>query len=239
MGQMIDAVNPANIPPDFDGRPALRITVLADPAGQCFDSERGNAGVDEVAKACSTAVHAGRWVVAYTNGDNHPALTTALAGYALGWRDAASFPAPGVYLWATDPTGTPHTRVTWADVEPVAVQWGWFATHDLSATYPTFGAEVAGYIDGPASKWPAEAWSRFVPFQPQSHVPVPAPPAPSVITEVELILITKQSAGAVATFDGSHKVHVTPAEVDALKAKLGEPVQVSDGFYDSIPDAAA
>ena len=181
MGQMLDSANPANIPADLDGMPALRITVLANPAGQCFDYETGNAGASSVAAGCRSRADAGKWSVVYTDWDHIQAVTDALHLAGLGWSEASAWPAVGVYLWAADPSGN-IARGTWRPpVTPLAVQGGQQNGCDVSVTADRFPARVAGYIDGPVSQWPGSAWDRFtaIPDTPTGTQPSqPSPPAP-------------------------------------------------------------
>lgn len=188
MGNMADAVNPANIPAEFHGGPALRITCLADPAGECFDSETGNAPVDQVATGMAVRHGQAKFSVGYTNEDNFKALSEAMTTKGLSWLGAEHWPAPGVYLWAAAP-GTPAgERPAWCPVEPVAVQDRPQGDYDLSTTTANFPATAAGYIDGKISVWPAAAWADYTEL---GATPAPAPepaPAPAPPQEATVLL---------------------------------------------------
>lgn len=198
MGDMYDAVDPANIPAECDGHPALRITVLANPAGEAFDFETGNAGADAVALACRNRVNNGQWCVGYVNESNHGQLGAALVARALPWSPASEWPKAGVYMWAAAPGTTPGEVPAWCGTEPIAVQDRAEGSVDISTTFGAFDAQAAGYIDGPLSRWPAEAWARFTTLPdvlvapepggaptgpvPDIHAPPPppmTPPAPA------------------------------------------------------------
>lgn len=161
MGEMIDAVNPANIGPEWDHGLALRISVLADPAGQAFDFEAGDAGAGPVSWAMGVRFGERWWSVGYVNGWNIGELTAAMANRGLSWTDADRFPAPGVYLWAADPSGNIAAGRWRLPVIPVAVQDRYLGSYDLSTTHPAFPFTVAGYIDGARSAWPVLAWARY------------------------------------------------------------------------------
>ena len=162
MGTMVDSVNPANIPADLHGRPVLRTTVLADPAGECFDLETGNAPADQVAAAVAVKVHQGGWAVIYADKDYTAQAVQALAAKELRFANAEAFPAAGVYLGAADWEGGPHLKPDWAPVNPVFCQYSSDTDTDTSETAPNFPACVLGYIDGEKSAWPAEAWADYI-----------------------------------------------------------------------------
>lgn len=180
MGTMWDSVHPENLPAEAAAGPALRITVLADPEGECFDLERGNAPANRVADALAVRTDKGLWSVLYTNGNGMAESESAMAAKGLRLTDAARWPAPGVYLWAADPTGEPHLRPAWATVAPLACQHTWDQSFDVSETADNFPCTAAGYVDGPESQWPADAWAKFRPVGDTPPAPTPpAPPAPT------------------------------------------------------------
>lgn len=123
---------PADAWATFAGRPVLRVSVLADPEAEAFDSEPGNAGVAEVATAVAVRVSRSKPSVVYTDETNLASLTAALAAKGTRWLPASSWPEPGPYLWAAAPGTTPGDVPTWCPVEPVAVQDRWESTYDLS-----------------------------------------------------------------------------------------------------------
>jgi len=174
MGQMFDSTNPDAIPATLDHAPAIRGSVLANAEAQWFDLEAGNASADEVAEAVAVKVHQGGWALIYADEQYTGQAVEALKGKELTFSQAEAFPAPGVYLWAADWTHEPHLSPTWAPCNPLACQWTNGNPYDTSETAPNFGAQVAGYLDGSASGWPAAAWERF------DMIPDPAPaPSPS------------------------------------------------------------
>lgn len=205
MGVMFDAVNPANIPAAADGGPALRITVGADLAGEAFDVEEGNTPAMHVAPAMAARLAKGWWSVGYVNESTFHELTAAMGPAGLSWADAEHFPQPGVYLWAADPDGNIAAGRWAVPVKPVAVQSRYLGDHDESDTADTFGATAAGYIDGAASEWPADAWARFRvlpgggtsgPLPPPDPTPPPAPaPTPEVVN-VQLPILAQGAQGA-------------------------------------------
>lgn len=205
MGTMRDAVNPDNIGPEFDGGLAVAITVLADPAGQVFDVEGGNAPADQVAAAIAARVGQGMWVIGYVNETTFHELTAAMGPKGLSWTEPEHFPAPGVYLWAADPDSLIAKGQWQTPANPLAIQHIYAGTYDDSWTHAAFPATVAGYMDGAKSQWPAEAWARFrrLPDKegdpvPPAPSPVPAPtPAPiSEVVNVQLPILQQGAQGA-------------------------------------------
>lgn len=162
---MVDAVNPASIPAEYNGCPAVRISVLAAPGADAYDLEDGNAPPAEVAPVMASAVTAGRPVVAYVNETTLGELAAALALHHLAYRPATDWPAAGVYLWVAYPSNSFGRIPSWAPVAPVAVQDRYLHSCDLSTTYGPFPGRVAGYVDGKFSAWPAAAWDRFIGLQ--------------------------------------------------------------------------
>lgn len=167
---MIDAVNPDNIGAGWDGLPALRTTVAADPEGECFDYEGGNADAGSVARAMRLRVNDGKWCLGYVNETMFPTLDNAMRTNGLGWYPADLWPEPGVYLFCADPSANVAAGRWKVPVRPIAVQDRYFGTYDLSTVEDIFPAKVLGYIDGPVSKWPDAAWQRFT--------RITAPPSP-------------------------------------------------------------
>lgn len=161
MTDQIDAVEPSNISASWDGLPAARITVFANPRGQWFDLEGNNAGAGLVATAIRQRFDAGYWSGIYVNETTEADATTALTREGLHWTDALFWPAPGVYEWCADPSGNIATGRWKPPVSPVAVQDRYPGPYDLSRVNGPYTGRVAGYIDGPQSKWPAAAWNRF------------------------------------------------------------------------------
>lgn len=181
MGVMYDAVDPANIPASCDGGPALRITVLANPDGAAFDVEPGNAPAAKVVAAAKERITKGRWAIAYVNEETFHEVEAAMGPAGLHWSDASEWTAPGLYLWCADPSGNIAAGRWVLPVTPLAVQDTYAGGFDTSRTADIFPAVAAGYIDGPKSQWPAEAWARFTELAaggPVTPAPAPAPPTP-------------------------------------------------------------
>lgn len=211
MGTMVDSVKPGNIPAEYHGKPAVRATVLADPEGEVFDLEKGNASAAEVADAVAVKVHKGGWAVIYADEPYTAQAVQALAAKELRFASAEAFPAAGVYLGAADWTSQAHLRPTWAPVNPVFCQWTNGNDFDTSETAPNFPAEVLGYIDGPESEWPVGAWSDYTtmaealaasehPTPGVTPAPVPAPvPDPATnqtgACEVQLPILQQGNQG--------------------------------------------
>lgn len=160
MGDMWDAVTWTNIqgkagakagyidgsismwPPEawqaFQGDPTLHITVLASEDGEAFDVEAGNASADAAAGAMANRKADGKWSVLYTNQDGIDGCIQSLARKGLQLQGAESFPGPGVYLWAADPSGNIAAGRWHLPVTPVAVQDAFADAFDHSATHPAF-----------------------------------------------------------------------------------------------------
>ena len=185
MGEMIDTTDPAAVPAELDGKPLILLSVLANPEGDGFDVETGNAAPAEVAAACSVKVHAGHWTVVYADEPYTAQMVNELAAKELRFAQAEQFPAAGVYLGAADWTHEAHLQPAWTDVHPVFCQWTNGNPYDTSQTAANFGAEVMGYLDGPESTWPADQVARFARMSTvalPTPLPVP-PPAPSPAPE--------------------------------------------------------
>lgn len=155
MATMADAVNPANLPAGVaavagyvDGPksqwpetawakltvPALRVSVFAAADALGFDvSDVGNASPTAVAVTVAQRTRQGLPSVCYINRDGLTPMSDALRMKGLSWLPPGAWPHPGPYLWAADPTGAPHLSVSWAPVQPVAVQDRWLGTYDLSS----------------------------------------------------------------------------------------------------------
>lgn len=196
MGRMFDAVNPANIPSSLDGTMALNITVLANPLGQAFDVEPGNVAAGPVAAAMLTRLRAGKWSVGYVNQDTIGPLTAAMSAVGIEWAQAWSWPKPGVYLWAADPSGNIMAGRWKLPVAALAIQDTYQGGYDVSTTAPNFPAQVAGYLDGPVSAWPPNIWARYT-----AIVEPPPPPAPVPIPrrDREMFLANDGSTQYVVT----------------------------------------
>lgn len=117
----------------------LTITVFADAAAQAFDiTDAGNANAYVAAGAMANRLADRQWSLAYSNRDGLPGVIQGLRAKGLHLTDAQYWPAPGVYLWAADPTTLSHTQVAWAPVQPLMVQYAWMGTYDVSATVGGF-----------------------------------------------------------------------------------------------------
>lgn len=186
MGEMIDAVNPANIGAGWDGRESVRITVLANQAGQMFDIEGGDAPASEVAKAVRARYDQEFWSGAYVNEANSEQAIVDIGGAGVPLRTAHDWPQAGFYLWCADPSGN-IARGNWRlPVQPIAIQDRYPGPYDLSTTYGGFTAQVAGYIDGAQSAWPPGAWARFKPTPDRAPPPPPnqGPDTVAVVCEI-------------------------------------------------------
>lgn len=234
LAQCVDSTNPDNIAQGLDGLPALRITVLADVGGQVFDSEALNAGVAAVARACRLRVSAYTWAVIYVNQDRCQAQTDALRAEGVYWADLAQWPQPGIYLWAAAPRTPPGTVPDWCPVHPVMVQDRWLGTVDISTVFGSFPARAAGYIDGPNSQWPTEAWARFT-LIPDSGIPDPGPVGPTDTSEVDVILYRKTSDGETMASDGHVMFPVlTPEDMRAAEAAGAKVWEMSDEQFAAV-----
>lgn len=201
---MIDAVNADNIGPDYNGMVAMRITVLANPLGQAFDVEDGNAPAAEAAGAAFLRQEQGLWSVIYCNESNVDETTGQLSLNHVMWTDPSEWPKPGAYLWAADPSGNIAAGRWKPPITPIAVQTTDLGNYDLSSVADNFPARVAGYIDGPVSAWTAKQWGRFnvmvdhpqpAPPKPVPTPPPPAPPAPEGVCTVQLPILQPGATG--------------------------------------------
>lgn len=244
MGTMVDATNPDNIPPQLNGKPAVQITVAANSAAVVFDVEEGNAPADEVAAAVKTRYGWGRPSVAYVNESTCPGLVEAVAAVTVPLRPVGDWPQAGVYLWTAAPGVEPGQVPTWAPVAPVAVQDVYTGAVDQSTTFGDFGADVAGYLDGPVSAWPGTAWERFTiydPAAPPSPAPIPAPqphpqPDESDIGDAFMFVAHTPTSQYWILLNGA--VVPIPTEADG-SALTGAPlnldyVSVSDDFINAL-----
>lgn len=162
MADQIDSTDPTHIDTSWDGLPVARITVFADPDGQCFDvSDTGNAPASKVAQVVAGRYQQQKWSVCYINESGEEPMTTALELVGLGWTDARYWPRRGVYMWAADPSGNIAAGRWVPPVAPILVQDRYRGTYDLSRVNGPWPGRVAGYIDGQQSVWPPAAWSRF------------------------------------------------------------------------------
>lgn len=123
--------------------PFVRISVLAAPGADAYDGETGNAGPEAVAAAIDQDISAKRSPWLYINESVANDYLAALKAKNRRPTDRASWPAPGFYLWPADPSRNIAAGRWQLPVEPVAVQDGYFGTHDHSALYVTLGAPVA------------------------------------------------------------------------------------------------
>lgn len=188
------SVWPAEAWAAFAGDPLLHITVLGNPAGEAFDVEAGNASPDVQAAGMANRVADRKWAALYSNQAGLPACVTALKAKGLVLRDAQFWPQPGVYLWAANPTGTLHSAVPWAPIQPVAVQSIWAGGFDVSWTYGTFPA-----VGAPA--------------------PVPPPQNPEVTVNVPQVSISSPGPAVVSPWVASVQAllstrHGHPVAVD-------------------------
>ena len=180
MGDMVDAVDPANIAHVYDHGLALHVSVLADQAGQCFDGEIGDTGPGPVAAAVKARYDRGLWSVLYINESLENADRSAVVTFGVPVYGADHWGRVGCFVWCADPSGNIRSGGWKPRVPPVAIQDRYLGTVDLSTTFGNFPFTVAGYIDGPASKWPDDAWARFAalaPAQPPQPPPVQTSPA--------------------------------------------------------------
>jgi peptidoglycan hydrolase-like protein with peptidoglycan-binding domain len=222
MGTMLDAVDPANIPANLDGKPALRISVLANPTAEAYDIEPGNAVASDVAAAIVGPIKAGQWKILYVDGSLIGEVTAALKARGIAWTAAVHWPMAGAYLWATDPGIAPGETPEWCPTPPIAVQDRFNGGTDTSWTADNFPAEVAGYIDGPRSEWPAAAWGRFSSITAPA-APTPAPePKPATGGDVQVTLPTLSNGS-------------TGESVKAVQILLGG--LTVDGIYGPLTDS--
>ena len=62
-------------------------------------------------------------------------------------------------------------------------------------------------------------------------------PEPTPFKEIEIMILIRSDAGAVAVYNGATKQWVPDTEtLSALVNKLGQPVQVSNDWYSAVPD---
>lgn len=169
----IDAVNPTNIPAAYDGEPVAKITVFSNPGGQWFDMESGNADPVADARAIRERLDSGKWAGVYFPESWQARATGALASQGITLAGSERWPAPLCYLWCADPSGNIAAGRWTPPVQPVLVQDRYPGSYDLSTVHGQYPGRVAGYIDGPQSQWPSDAWNRFVRL-PDS----PTPPQP-------------------------------------------------------------
>lgn len=127
----------------FGADVTAKITVLANTEALIFDSEHGNAPPAECARAIKERLAAGLPAVLYSNRDMLHENVVALQAVGVRLTPGVQWPAAACYLWAADPTGTPHLDVPWAPVQPVAVQDQWTQECDHSSTLGTFPALTA------------------------------------------------------------------------------------------------
>ena len=119
----------------FQSDPLLHITVLANPEGEAFDGETGNAGPEQVAAAILERIQSHKWAILYTNQEQQQTYLQALRGKGVNPSGRESWPAPGVYLWCADPSGNIAAGHWQPPVAPVAVQDQWNQGWDHSTLY--------------------------------------------------------------------------------------------------------
>lgn len=227
----IDAVNPANIGAGYNGQPVARGTVLADPAGQWFDvSDTGNASPAAVAKAVAVRHAKGFWSLLYVNQSGERPMTDALVGEGLGWAPASAWPSASVFMWAADPSGNIAAGRWRPVVVPLLVQYHYAGGFDLSRVAGTYPGRVAGYIDGPQSRWPDNAWGRFAPI-PDRPVEAGAQPSESTRGKADRMVIIKQANGAAWWVTGDHAIGIEdgPDQESLVASGVGVAI-VSDEF---------
>src|SRR5215469_2369238 len=209
-------MDPSNIGPEWDGGLAMTITVLANPTGQAFDVESGNATGVRVAPAIRDRFTVGMWSVAYVNESLCDALSLDLADMGLSWTDPGRWPNPGVYLWAADPSGNIAGGRWQPPVAPLLIQDRYLGSIDLSRCASGFTGTVAGYMDGAISTWPAAQWARFrrLPDRAPAPTPQPKPPAPPAPTpEVAPLYFVQTNTAWYQVFDSGMTAHI-PDQAD-------------------------
>lgn len=116
----------------------VTISVLGNAEAMVQDRETGNMDAAKAVACAGQRADGGKWASIYCNRDAYPDVNGAMAAARRQWADASAWPAPGIYLWAADPTGTLHDTVSWSPVVPLAVQSIWKGGYDVSACYGTF-----------------------------------------------------------------------------------------------------
>lgn len=132
--------------------PQLHITVLADERSEVFDVEGGNAPAGEVAAAVSGRLQAGEWSWVYCSESSFGDVVRALAAKSMRFSDASQFPAPGVYLWAADPSGNIAAGRWRPPADPVAVQDRYEGSYDISTCAVTLPGRAPAQPTGPGDE---------------------------------------------------------------------------------------
>lgn len=191
------------------GAAKLRYSVLGDPVADGDDCETGNAGPSACAAAAVIRVKAGRFSIEYANSSTLPFLYAALGAQSgkPGFADPSLFPAPGVYVHDSDPTGVPHLNTG-----SLMTQWLWTPDFDVSAVHPQMASWLGARNWQPAS----EVSKMFLAFD---STVTPTPPA------TECWLVT--ASGRVYVDDGKTMAN--------LIAKLGAPVPMDSGTLGRLP----
>lgn len=122
----------------FQGRGSVGISVTGDDGQPVHDCEFGAESPGLAATAAANRWQARTWTTLYSSQDNLPNVTAALRSKSLGWTDAGTWPAPGVYLHVADPSGNIPAGRWSPPVTPVAVQDEWVGPYDHSTTYGTY-----------------------------------------------------------------------------------------------------
>lgn len=188
---------PAEAWAKFDGTRQLHITTTGSADSDTVDVERFDVSPMTAATIALQRKNQGKWTVIYSGENNINAVVSALATKSLRFSPASSFPAPGAYLWAANPTGEIHSEVPWAPVQPVAVQSLQANGCDQSWVAPNFPpAPVAAPKPAPAP----------VPQQDRSftlNMPIlsAVTPGPNVVDEtvrcLQCLLNMRHGAGLV------------------------------------------
>lgn len=193
----------------FQHDPLLHITVLADQVHECFDVEAGNATADQVAAAIANRLASRQWSVVYCNQSTVPNVQASLKGKGLVLAEAEFWPAPGVYLWVSDPSGNIPAGRYRPPVTPVAVQDQWTPGWDHSTTHGTFPA-VAGPVPvpQPPPQPPPPALSEVTVIVPQLEQGVQGPSVTALqrlLTDVAVDgIFGPVTHAAVVQFQGAH-----------------------------------
>jgi hypothetical protein len=215
----------------FAGKPVLRVTVLANPDVECFDSEPGNAGTDAVAVAVAIRTAKNQPSVIYSDESNLTGLTSSLSMKSLRFLPASAWPAPGPYLWAASPGITPGTVPSWCPVQPVAVQDRWEHTYDLSTL---FGGWLPSVEPGTPVATPASETTPPAPTSTPTYVL--APDSDVRIPRAIGYVPTPTLADAITALEAGQKVFVwttatdSPIEVTSV-AELLEIEHTGDHAY--------
>lgn len=133
--------------------PTATTSVLADPAALVMDVEQRNATLAQALNAAATRLGRGQPTVIYCERSTLPEVAPAVRLRHLPLLPASSWPWPGVYLHVADPGTPPHLDIPEAPVAPVAVQYEWAGTYDISicaGDYPSLALAVTPAGEDPA-----------------------------------------------------------------------------------------